>query len=245
MTPPLANSAFDAGRLLGFALRCQNPVTSKDYSDLLRRYDDDTVLRTITDGICDGLGLRAVYVGKHGLVLTASDNSPFRLTAENYRSGMSSEERILQGLVQVAVAAYSFPRAETLTQDDDVQPASVTAHNLAVYVREFAEAEQRKLADAPDQSEAEERKVWRDVLAQALTKETSGKRESQKSLTGMCRYALDFLVKQGLMRLVDEKKGVYQGTSTFRIRLKYYGGHALLEQMRNAAARRNATSIPA
>ena len=55
------------------------------------------------------------------------------------------------------------------------------------------------------------------VLAQALTKETFGKRESPKSLTVMCRYALDFLVKQGFMRLVDEKKGVYQGTSTFRI----------------------------
>jgi hypothetical protein len=244
MTLPLANSAFDAGRLLGFALRCQNPVTSKDYSDLLRRYDDDTVLRTITDGICDGLGLRALYVGKHGLVLTATDNSPFRLTAENYRSGMSSEERILQGLIQIAVAAFSFPRAETLAQDDDVQPASVTAQKLAMYIREFAEAEQRKLADAPDQVEAEERAVWREVLAQALTKETSGKRESPKSLTGMCRYALDFLAKQGFMRLVDEKKGIYQGTSTFRIRLKYHGGHALLEEMRQAATKRNASSMP-
>ena len=101
------------------------------------------------------------------------------------------------------------------------------------------------MADAPDQSEEEERRVWRGVLAQALTKETDGKRESQKSLTGMCRYALDFLAKQGLMRLVDEKKGVYQGTSTFRIRLKYHGGHALLEQMRHAAAVRNGTSIRA
>jgi hypothetical protein len=244
MTLPLANSAFDAGRLLGFALRCQNPVTSKDYSDLLRRYDDDTILRTVADGLCDGLGLRVLYIGKHGLVLTATDSSPFRLTAENYRSGMSSEERILQGLIQVAVAAYSFPRAETLAQDDDVQPASMTTQKLAEYLREFAEAEQRKLADAPDQIEAEERKVWREVLAQALTKETFGKRESPKSLTGMCRYALDFLVKQGFMRLVDEKKGVYQGTSTFRIRLKYHGGHALLEQMRHVAAARNKTSTP-
>ncbi len=208
----------------------------------MRRYDEDTVLRTITDGLCDGLGLRVLYVGKYGLILTAVDSSPFRLTAENYRSGMGSEERILQGLIQVAVAAYSFPRAETLTQDDDVQPASVTAQKLAEYLSEFAEAEKRKLADSPDHVETEERQLWRAVLAQALTKETSGKRESPKSLTGMCRYALEFLTKQGLMRLVDERKGIYQGTSTFRIRLKYHAGHALLEEMRQAIAGRNGTS---
>jgi hypothetical protein len=236
MTIPLANSAFDAGRLLAFALRSQNPLTSKDYSELLQKYDDDTALRTIADSICDGLGLRVVYVGKQGMVLTPSDASPFRLTAENYRSGMSSEERILNGLIQVAVAAYSFPRAETLAQDDDIQPALVTAQQLAEYLREFGEAEQRNLTNAPDHVETEERKLWRDVLVQALTKETSAKRESPKSLTGMCRYALEFLVKQGLMRPVDEKKGIYQGTSTFRIRLKYHGGHALLEQMRQVIA---------
>jgi hypothetical protein len=238
MTESVANSAFEAGRLLGFALRCQNPLTSKDYSELLRRYDEDTVLRMVIDNLCDGLGLRILYVGVHGLTLTATDGSPFRLTAENYRSGMSSEERILQGLIQVAVAAYSFPRAETLAQDDDILPAPVTARKLAEYLREFAEAEQRKVTDCPDHIEAEERKAWREVLAQALTKETSARRESPKSLTGMCRYALEFLTAQGLMRMVDEKKGVYQGTSTFRIRLKYYGGHALLEQMRNAVTGR-------
>jgi hypothetical protein len=243
MTIPLANSAFDAGRLLAFALRSQNPLTAKDYSELLQRYDDDTVMRTIADSVCDGLGLRIVYVGKHGVVLTPTEVSPFRFTAENYRSGMSSEERVLQGLIQVAVAAYSFPRAETLGQDDDVQPALITPQKLAEYLREFAEAEQRSLASTPDHIESEERKLWREVLVQALTKETSGKRESPKSLTGMCRYALEFLVKQGLMRLADEKKAIYQGTSTFRIRLKYHAGHALLEQMRQVIANGKASAI--
>ena len=78
MTAPLANSSFDAGRLLGFALRSQNPLTSKDYTELLRQYDDDTGLRTIADSVCDGLGLRVVYVGKHGMVLTPTNVSPFR-----------------------------------------------------------------------------------------------------------------------------------------------------------------------
>jgi hypothetical protein len=205
MTLPLSNHAYDAGRLLGFALRSQNPMTSKEYAELLRRYDEDSTLRIGVDGICDGLGMRILYAGQFGLIVTPSDASPFRMTADNYKSGMAPEERILNGLIQVAIAAYSFPRAETLAQDHDVQPAPLTAQKLAEYLRGFAEAEQRRAADAsPDHVESEERRVWRQVLALALTKETASGRESSRSLTGMCRYGLEYLAGQGLMRLVDE-----------------------------------------
>src|SRR5207249_4665967 len=76
---PIANDAHDAGRLIGFALASRSPATSKDYTELLRRYDDEVSLRAIVDAVCDGLGLRIVYVGKHGLIVTASETSPFRL----------------------------------------------------------------------------------------------------------------------------------------------------------------------
>ena len=234
----VANDSHDAGRLLGFALASRSPATSKDYADLLRRYDDEPSLRTITDGMCDGLGLRVVYVGKHGLIVTASETSPFRLNADDYRGGMTPEERICHGVIQVAIAAWSFPRAETLAQDDDVQAALLTAPELAKWLKDFAEAENARHAETPDPAESEEKRAWRVVLAQALTKETKNKRESRQSLTGMCGYALDYLAGQGLLRLVDEKKGGFQGTSAYRIRLKYHGAHALLEQLRAFAAAR-------
>lgn len=235
----IANDAHDAGRLIGFALASRSSATSKDYAELLRRYEEDVSLRAITDGVCDGLGLRIVYVGKHGLIVTASETSPFRLNSEDYRSGMTPEERICQGVIQVAIAAWSFPRAETLAQDDDVQAAFVTAPELAKWLKDFSEAENARHAENPDPAESEEKRTWRVVLAQALTKETKNKRESRHSLTGMCGYALDYLAQQGLLRLADEKKGIYQGTSAYRIRLKYHGAHALLEQLRAFAATRN------
>lgn len=235
----IANDAHDAGRLIGFALAARSAATSKDYAELLRRYEEDVSLRTITDGVCDGLGLRVVYVGKHGLIITASETSPFRLNAEDYRSGMTPEERICQGVIQVAIAAWSFPRAETLAQDDDVQAALITAPELAKWLKDFSEAENARHAENPDPAESEEKRTWRIVLAQALTKETKNKRESRQSLTGMCGYALDYLARQGLLRLADEKKNIYQGTSAYRIRLKYHGAHALLEQLRAFAATRD------
>jgi hypothetical protein len=238
----IANDAHDAGRLLGFALATRSAATSKDYAELLRRYDDEPSLRTIVDGVCDGLGLRVVYVGKHGLIVTASETSPFHLNAEDYRSGMTPEERICHGVIQVAIAAWSFPRAETLAQDDDVQAALLTAAELAKWLKDFAEAENARRAENPDPDEADEKRTWRVVLAQALTKETKSKRESRQSLIGMCGYALDYLTREGLLRLVDEKKGIYQGTSAYRIRLKYHGAHALLEQLRAFVVARNRRS---
>ena len=59
----IANDAHDAGRLLGFALASRSPATSKDYAELLRRYEDEPSLRAITDGVCDGLGLRDLLIG--------------------------------------------------------------------------------------------------------------------------------------------------------------------------------------
>jgi hypothetical protein len=236
----IANDAHDAGRLLAFALAHRSPATSKEYAELLRRYDEEVTLRTITDGVCDGLGLRVIHVGKHGLIVTAIETSPFRLSADDYRSAMSPEERICHGIIQVAIAAWSFPRAETLAQDDDVQAARITAKELAKWLRDFAEAENTRHSENPDPSESEEKRTWRLVLAQAVTKETKNKRESPKSLTGMCAYALDYLAAHGLLRAVDENNGVYQGTSAYRIRLKYHGAHALLEQLRSFALKRSA-----
>jgi hypothetical protein len=184
--------------------------------------------------------LRVIYAGKYGLIVTASETSPFRLNADDYRSGMTPEERICHGIIQVAIAAWSFPRTETLAQDDDVQAALITAKELAKWLKDFAEAENASRAQNPDPTESEEKRTWRVVLAQAVTKETKNKRESPKSLTGMCSYALDYLTSQGLLRQVEEKKGIYQGTSAYRIRLKYHAAHALVEQLRSFAVGRNA-----
>ena len=38
------------------------------------------------------------------------------------------------------------------------------------------------------------------------------------------------------MRVVDEENAVYQGTTAYRIRLKYQGAHELLTLMRESSA---------
>jgi hypothetical protein len=225
----------DAGKLIAFALRqTQTPWTVREYTELLRRYEEDPHLRAIVDGVTEGMGLRIVDVSRNGLFLAANEGNPFRLTVDDYKPNMSAQDRVLHGIIQVAIAAYSFPKAEVLDQDDNVAPAQVTPVALAEYVRKFAETE---AARSPSETvgETEERRVWREALSRALTMETSAGKESVRSLTGMCRQALEFLERQGLMRIVSEERAMFQGTTALRIRLKYYGAHELLMLMRTSA----------
>lgn len=233
----IAIIAHDAGKLLAYALRPrQTPWASQEYAGLLQRYETDSQFRSIVDGVVEGLGMRIVDATRNGLFLTATEGSPFRLAADDYKQNMSAQERVLHGVIQVAIAAFSFPKADVLDQDDTVAPAHITPVKLAEYIRKFAEASATN-SPAEAQSDASaERRAWRDALARAMTMETSGGKESTRSLTGMCRHALDFLESQGLMRVVDEDNGVYQGTTAYRIRLKYHAAHELLTLMRSSPA---------
>ena len=241
----LATNAHDAGRLIACALRPrQTPWTNREYAELLQHYDADLVFARLVDNVCEGMGLRIIEVSENGLIFGATETSPFRLSADDYKPNMQAEERVLHGVIQVAIAAFTYPKADVLDQDDAVQSALISPMRLAAYLRQFAEAEQARIAEQPDHDETEERRVWRDILARAVTKETAARKESATSLTGLCLYALKYLERQGLMRLVDETKenGIYQGTTAYRIRLKYRGAHDLLDQLRMFAAQRNANN---
>lgn len=233
----LATIAHDAGKLIAYALRPrQTPWTSPEYAGLLQRYETDSQFRSIVDGVTEGLGMRIVDATRNGFFLTATEGSPFRLAADDYKQNMSAQERVLHGVIQVAIAAFSFPKADVLDQDDTVAPAHITPVKLAEYIRKFAEASATHSPAEVQGDDSAERRAWRDALARAMTMETSGGKESTRSLTGMCRHALDFLESQGLMRVVDEDNAVYQGTTAYRIRLKYHAAHELLTLMRSASA---------
>ncbi len=233
----IATIAHDAGKLIAYALRPrQTPWTSQEYAGLLQRYETDSQFRSMVDGVVEGLGMRIVDATRNGLFLTASEGSPFRLAADDYKQNMSAQERVLHGVIQVAIAAFSFPKADVLDQDDTVAPAHITPVKLAEYIRKFAEASATNSPAEAQGDDSAERRAWRDALARAMTMETSGGKESTRSLTGMCRHALDFLESQGLMRVVDEDNAVYQGTTAYRIRLKYHAAHELLTLMRSSPA---------
>jgi hypothetical protein len=104
------------------------PVQEPEYRDLIQRYFDSTEFRTLVRQTADGLGLRVLDAHEHGLFLSPMPDSVFALRPADFRPGRSSaEDRLLVGIIQVAIAATIFPRQRDLDEAAQVarQPATV------------------------------------------------------------------------------------------------------------------------
>jgi hypothetical protein len=80
-------------------------------------YFDDPAFCTTVQATADGLGLLVLDVSEHCLVLAPREDSAFQFKPADFRPGTTrAEDRLLDGLVQVAIAATVFPRARDLRQ---------------------------------------------------------------------------------------------------------------------------------
>jgi hypothetical protein len=71
---------------------------------------DRSEFRALVNQFAEGLGLRILDWGEHGFALAPAGESPFALKGASFRSNRTdAEERLLDGLVQVAIAATLFP----------------------------------------------------------------------------------------------------------------------------------------
>src|SRR5271165_1968735 len=102
--------AFRAGRLLQWALRPrENPNQEKEYRQLLDDYLEQFDFRSLVKEIADGLGLRVLDADHRGMVLGPDPASVFAFRPAEFRAGsVSAEDRLLDGLVQLAIAASVF-----------------------------------------------------------------------------------------------------------------------------------------
>ncbi|MGC1478884.1 MAG: hypothetical protein WA771_00145, partial [Chthoniobacterales bacterium] len=141
MSDELLDAAEKAGRLIGFALRPKlNPADSADYLEVVREFLADASAMQLLERIARGLGLRVLELNvRSGLVLGTSADSAFEIHRDDYHARMSASDRIVQGMIHLAIAAWCFPRAEDLGEADDVIPARLTVEALVEYVHGLCE----------------------------------------------------------------------------------------------------------
>src|SRR4051812_12866917 len=101
-----------AAELVAFGLRTgARPTDGNPYGQLLERYRTSTSFRDAVDTIAGGLGL--IVLGappRAGLVLTTQPGSVFAVRMADLRSGnLGADDKLIAGLVVLAVAAYAFP----------------------------------------------------------------------------------------------------------------------------------------
>jgi len=193
---------YTAGRLLQWAMRPRaRPTTDTEYRQLLDRYIDFLPFREIVCTIADGLGLQVVDVSSLGMVLAPAEDSVFSMTSADYRLSNSTDDRLLEGLIQLAIATTIFPRAQDLEEDSMIARPAITAEEVDATLRDICERLEEASLGQPDPSvEAQAAglyEAWRVYRDKASAKTTSGARTSPTTTTRFIERGLEFLQQQG------------------------------------------------
>lgn len=228
----------DVGVLIGCALRPKmRPGADSDYRTLLGRYRADLEFRNAVDSVLDGLDAQVLSESDLGLVLGIRRESVFAYRISDLPNVSGVGERLLVGLVSVAVAAYAFP-ARADFDDDRVRWVSVD--EIERFVREVCD----RLKRTPEQASREEEsfdEAWRtyDRLSPGY-KADRGKGKARRSPASSPYWVasvLAWMVDQGLARPAPTRgPEAFQLLERFRIQVGELAGNATYDVL--AAIRR-------
>lgn len=237
MSEGMGDIADRCGRLIRFALRPRlSPADDIEYLQLVRDFLSSADFQEVTSAFALGLGLRILNAStQSGLTVGTTIESHFQLQREDYHSRMSASDRIAQGIVHLAVAAWCFPRAEDLREADDVLPARMTVDQLVEYLHALCEELKAREARGVADSSAEVRTAWQYVLALGKYADSADGR-GFATLAGKVRYALNFLTDRGfLKREGPDTHPAWLARPAFRIHVREYAGHEAFAIVMRAA----------
>jgi hypothetical protein len=152
------NEAFLAGRLIQWGLDPRSrPAQEKEYQGLIERYLDREPFRSLVQEVSRGMGLLILDVGEHGLILAPTEESLFALRPAQFRpTSASTDDRLVDGLVQLAVASTIFPRDRDLDDDSSIARPATTVEEVEETLRTICERLEEESRGRPDPSAAEE-----------------------------------------------------------------------------------------
>ncbi|MFJ9952563.1 hypothetical protein [Kitasatospora sp. NPDC091207] len=222
-----------AARLIAYGLRTRKvPGRDSDYLRLTRRYRQDTEFRTLTDRVGRGLGLSVLGSDSstEALVLAALDGSVFETRIEDYarrakyRGERGDHEKVLHGLIHLAIAALAFPRPDDLAQDGFIGRVGIDIVDSTV--RDVCRRLQQRAAEAELETDAathtpELEEVWRVYSRRPETSRTKDSRAAVNSTRAMTGRALNFLTDCGFLTAVGEATdGNYRTTPRYQLQVR-------------------------
>jgi hypothetical protein len=232
--------AADAARLIALGMR-PKLLPSRDlvYADLVRRHREDQAFADLVEAVADGLGLVVLAVSaRTGVVLAATEESLFTVRMDDYarRTAVRDRgERVLHGLIHLAVAALAFPRPDDLANDTYVGRVSV--EQIDGVVREAcrvledkaqaAEENNDPLDDAPELERA-----WRVYARRPAATATKDGRLAPDTTRSMITKALRFLTDQGFLAAAGgEGGGTYRTTPRYQVQVREVAADAAFGEL--------------
>lgn len=237
-----AKDAEAAARLIAHGLRPkQLPARDAGYAELVRRYREDREFTRLTQSVAAGLGLMVLDVSHQaGAVLAATDESAFEIKMDSYARQSKIRERrdtekVMHGVIHLAVAALAFPRPDDLGNDTYVGRVSVDQVDAVVREAcrilderaERAEANNDPLSDAPELEQA-----WRAYARRPETATTKDGRLAPDTTRGMISRALRFLAEQGFLVQVNaDDGGTYRTTPRYQVQVRELAADAAFTEL--------------
>lgn len=237
---PVAD-AGDAARFVALGMRPRLlPARDMVYAEFVRRYLEDETFADLVNAVADGLGLVILACGKQtGLVLAATGESLFEVKMDHYarRTVLQDRagEKVLHGLIHLAVAAVAYPRPADLADDSYVGRVSVEQVDAVVreacrQLEEKTAAGEEGLDPAEDAPELE--KTWRIYARRPPAAATKDGRLAPNATRSMITKAMRFLVEQGFLTQVgSEGGGTYRTTPRYQVQVRELAASSVFAEL--------------
>jgi hypothetical protein len=227
----------DAARLVQWGLRVRaRPAQEPDYKRLVDLYHDDPGFRGAVRAVADGLGLVLVDVGEYGAIVAPIDDSVFALRGADFRPTSSSvEDRLLDGLVQLAIAATVFPTPRDLEDDPAIARPPVTVSEIEDSLRALCErlAEQSRDQLDPIQGQEGFEEAWRIYLRRLDAMETKDGSSARRSTRRLVETNLERLREHGgFVRNNQGEDATYQATYRYQALVRELAANEALRRVR-------------
>lgn len=233
-----------AGRLIQWGLRPKAlPFNEPEYRELLRQYEDRPEFRALVDGCAEGLGLSVLLASERGLFLGPEDASVFAQSPSDFRGRpVSGDDRLLDGLVQLGIAATVFPRQRDL--DDDILEARppVSSADVDETIRGLAEALKQQAAASPeDQIDRGLREAWQVYESLSHARRTKDGKLAKRSALGRIEVHLDRLAEFGCFTAERQRTPVhYRPTLRYQVFVQELAATKLHQRVQAALDARGA-----
>lgn len=232
------NEAFLAGRLIQWGLDPRSrPSQEPEYQGLINRYLDREEFRRVVQEVSRGLGLHVLDVGEHGLILAPGDESLFAFRPAQFRpTSASTDDRLVDGLVQLAIATTIFPRDRDLDEDSSIARPPTTVEEVEGTLRTVCQRLEEASRNRPDPSAAEEDlglyEAWRVFNRRLRAMETRDDRKAQRTTLRAVEYSLEKLREFGCFTKMTQGEVVFfQPTYRYQVLVKQMAASAAFQAL--------------
>jgi hypothetical protein len=153
----------------------------------------------------------------------------------------SANDRLVGGLIHIAILATIFPRAQDLDEDPALARPPITAGDVEATLRGLCAALEEEARGKPDPTNTEVGlyEAWRAYNKRPSAVKTPSGQRSPKATRTMIEDGLEFLCKHGcFMHRKIEGKDAYQATWRYQVMVQEFSAEPVYAAVRALLNRR-------